>query len=110
MDPIPASALIVGRPGILLVSARCRTGDKGMLNPVVRQGRANYTTLEAVTDGAPVLAGTFYILDLPASVLFDTGASHSFISTKCIKKHGFQIEQSGYKFLITTPGGRVTAT
>ena len=64
-------------------------------NPVVRQGRANYTALQAIVDGAPVLAGTFYILDQPASVLFDTRASHSFISTKCIKKHGFQFEQSG---------------
>ena len=77
---------------------------------MVRQGRANYTTLDAVTDGAPVLAGMFYIHNQPASILFDTGASHSFISTKCVTKHGFTFEQTGHKFLITTPGGKVSTS
>ena len=77
---------------------------------MVRQGRANYTIPGIVADGAPVMAGTFHIHDQPASILFDTGASHSFISTKCIEKHGFLYEQTGHKFLITTPGGKVTTS
>jgi hypothetical protein len=48
----------------------------------VRQGRLNFTTMADIPEGAPVLTGIFSILNYPAIILFDSGASHSFISTK----------------------------
>nr|CAB3502408.1 unnamed protein product [Digitaria exilis] len=46
----------------------------------VRQGRLNYTTLADLPEGAPDMTGTFPIHNQPAVILFDSGATHSFIS------------------------------
>jgi hypothetical protein len=47
----------------------------------VRQGRLNFTTMADIPEGAPVMTGIFSVLNYPAIILFDSGASHSFIST-----------------------------
>jgi hypothetical protein len=55
--------------------------DKGRKQKVqVRQGKLKFTTLEELPEGVPVMTGTFSMFNQPALVLFDTGASHSFIS------------------------------
>jgi hypothetical protein len=57
--------------------------DKGRKQKVqVRQGKLNFTTLEGLPEGAPVMTGTFLVFNQPALILFDSGASHSFISQK----------------------------
>jgi hypothetical protein len=48
----------------------------------VRQGRLNFNTMADIPEGAPVLTGIFSVLNYLAIILFDSGASHSFISTK----------------------------
>jgi hypothetical protein len=48
----------------------------------VRQGRLNFTTMADILVGAPVMTGIFSVLNNPAIILFDSSASHSFISTK----------------------------
>jgi hypothetical protein len=52
----------------------------------VRQGRLNFTTMADIPKGAPVMTGIFSVLNNPAIILFDYGASHSFISAKFIAK------------------------
>ena len=57
--------------------------NKGRRQTVqVRQGRVNFTALAELPKGAPVMTGTFSIHNKPAVILFDSGASHSFISAK----------------------------
>jgi hypothetical protein len=46
----------------------------------VRQGRQKFTIMADIPEGAPVMTGIFTILNYPAIILFDSGASHSFIS------------------------------
>ena len=48
----------------------------------VKQGRLNFTTFADLPEGAPVMTGTFSINHKPVIILFDSGASHSFISKK----------------------------
>ena len=48
----------------------------------VRQGQINFTNLAELPEGVPAMMGTFSINHKPAVILFDSGASHSFISTK----------------------------
>jgi hypothetical protein len=48
----------------------------------VRQGKVNFTTLSELPEGAPVMTGTFTLHHHPAIILFDSGATHSFISTR----------------------------
>jgi hypothetical protein len=55
--------------------------DKGRKKKVqFRQGKLNFTTLEELPKGEPIMTGTFSVLNKPALVLLDSGASHSFIS------------------------------
>ena len=54
----------------------------------VRQGRINFTTFAELSEGAPVMSGTFSIHSKPAVILFDSGISHSFISAKFGTKVG----------------------
>jgi hypothetical protein len=57
--------------------------DKGRKQKVqVRQGKLNFTTLEELPEGAPIMTGIFLVYNQPALILFDSGASHSFISQK----------------------------
>jgi hypothetical protein len=48
----------------------------------VRQGRLNFTTMADILEGAPVMTGIFSVLNNPTIILFDSRASHSFISAK----------------------------
>jgi hypothetical protein len=41
---------------------------------------ANYTTVEDVPEGEQVLAGIFFLNGRPIVILFDSGASHDFIT------------------------------
>jgi hypothetical protein len=57
--------------------------DKGRKQKVqVRQGKLNFTTLEELPEGAPIMTGIFLVYNQPALILFDSGSSHSFISHK----------------------------
>jgi hypothetical protein len=51
-------------------------------NPVVqfKQGKLNFTTLVDIPEGAAVLTGTFFVRGHPVKILFDSGATHSFIT------------------------------
>jgi hypothetical protein len=73
----------------------------------VRQGRLNFTTMADIPEGAPVLTGIFLVLNYPAIILFDSGASHSFISTKFSAKCQLPFHHTNGGITISTPGGRV---
>ena len=45
-----------------------------------KPGQVYYTTLEGILEGAPVMAGTFSLNDRSVTILFDSGASHTFIA------------------------------
>ena len=47
---------------------------------VSRSGQVNFTEAEEILQNKPVMAGMFTIDSHPAYVLFDSGASHSFMS------------------------------
>ncbi len=54
-------------------------------------GHANYTTVEEIPMGEEVLAGMFSLNEHPVIILFDSGASHSFISSKFVAEHNLPI-------------------
>jgi hypothetical protein len=81
--------------------------DKGRKQKVqVRQGKLNFTTLEELPEGAPIMTGTFSVFNQPALILFDSGASHSFISQKFSAKCQLPFCHAKGSFMITTPGGK----
>jgi hypothetical protein len=72
-------------------------------------GRANYTTVEENPTGEEVLAGTYYLHEHPIVILFDSGASHDFLSLDCAQKTNMSLKKTEVLYLILTPGGRVIA-
>jgi predicted aspartyl protease len=73
----------------------------------VRQGRVNLTTLSELPEGTPIMTGTFSINHQSVIVLFDTGATHSFISMDCGTKVGLDIYSINEAYRIVTPGGKI---
>ena len=52
-----------------------------------------------------VALGMVLVNSHPATVLFDTGASHSFISAKFVKKHKLGTGMMKTPMLVKSPGG-----
>ena len=78
---LTANKLVTGR-GITLIPRGTAAGTNN------RTGRVHYTTIEEIPEGEVVTAGMFLVNQHPAVVLFDTGASHSFMSQAFASKHG----------------------
>jgi hypothetical protein len=73
----------------------------------VRQGRVNFTTLAELSEGAPIMTGTFSINYKPVIIIFDSGATHSFISDKCVARVGLDYYQTKDSYVISTPRGKI---
>jgi hypothetical protein len=48
------------------------------------RGKVNHLEAEAIQDAQDVAVGMFLVESHPAKVLFDTGATHSFVSTSWV--------------------------
>jgi hypothetical protein len=70
-----------------------------------RTGCANYTTVEEIPMGEELLAGMFFLNEHPIIILFDSGASHDFISFTCAKKAMLSMVATEAPYVISTPGG-----
>jgi hypothetical protein len=82
--------------------------DKGRKQKVqVRQGNLNFTTLEELPEGAPIMTGILSVFNQPALILFDSGASHSFISQKFSAKCQLPFYHTKGSIMIATPGGKI---
>jgi hypothetical protein len=75
-----------------------------------RQGKLNFTTMSDIPEGASVLTGTFSINDTPIKILFDSGATHSFISEKLLGKMGLKGSLTNSAYKIITLGGQITSS
>jgi hypothetical protein len=75
----------------------------------VRQGKLNFTSMNDIPEGASVLTGTFSISDTPVKILFDSGATHSFISDKLLGKMGLKGSHTNSAYKIITPGRQITS-
>jgi hypothetical protein len=67
-------------------------------------------TVETVTEDADIVYGMFLINSIPASILFDSGASHSFVTKSFVEKHNISNYPLKRKLLIRSPGGELRAT
>ena len=64
-----------------------------------RQGQVNHTNIADILSGEVVMAGKFLVDQHPVVVLFDLGASHSFISPTFASKFmqkTYTVEGEGY--------------
>jgi hypothetical protein len=73
----------------------------------VRQGKLNFTTMSDIPERASVLTGTFSINDTPVKILFDSGATHSFIRENLLVELGLRGSHTKSAYKIITPGGNI---
>jgi hypothetical protein len=76
----------------------------------VRQGKLNFTTMSDIPEGASVLTGTFSINDTPIKILFESGATHDFISEKLVGRLGLMGSHTNSAYKIATPGGKISSS
>jgi hypothetical protein len=55
------------------------------------RGKVNHVVVEEAQEAPNVVIGTLSVNDISAVVLFDSGASHSFISAAYSEKHNLPI-------------------
>jgi predicted aspartyl protease len=72
-----------------------------------KTGRVNYTTMKDASEGGHVLAGTFSLNGHPIIILFDSGATHEFISKSYTQKHKLAVKSLSTPYMICTRGGNV---
>jgi hypothetical protein len=75
----------------------------------VRKGKLNFTAMSDIPEGASVLTGTFSVNNTPVKILFDSGATHSFISENLLGKLGLKGLQTKSTYKITTIGGNISS-
>jgi hypothetical protein len=65
--------------------------------------------MDEIPVGEEVLAGTFFLNEHPIILLFDSRASHDFMSYTCAKKAKLSLVASGVPYVISTPRDQVDA-
>jgi hypothetical protein len=74
---------------------------------VKKTGRIYYTQVATTPEGEPVMMGTFLVANHPAVILFDSGASHTFISKNIVEKYCIHCTESREGFIIHSPEGQI---
>jgi hypothetical protein len=72
-----------------------------------KTGRIYYKQVATTPEGEPVMMGTFLVANHPSVILFDSGASHTFISKKFVEQHCIPYNESREGFIIHSPGGQL---
>jgi hypothetical protein len=65
--------------------------------------------MEDVLEGEHVLAGTFSLNRYPIIILFNSGATHDFISKACTQKRQLTIQCTNTPYMISTLGRKIVA-
>ena len=70
-------------------------------------GRLNHLEAEAVQETPGMIVGIFPVESHIAEVLFDTGATHSFITASWVEAHNLPITTMSTPIQIDSAGGRI---
>jgi hypothetical protein len=69
------------------VEEDCHVGPRGPQKvAIAKTGHVNYTTMEDILEGEQALTGTFSLNGYHTVVLFDSGATHDFITKACTQR------------------------
>jgi hypothetical protein len=70
-------------------------------------GKVNHMTSDEAQQAQDVVLGMFLASSHPVTVLFNSGASHSFISSSFAAKHNLPIATIKHTMLVSSPGGEM---
>jgi hypothetical protein len=71
--------------------------------------RVNHVAVEEAQEAPDVVIGMFLLNDTSTFVLFDSGASHSFISAAYVEKHNLPIALLKCQMIVSSPEGDMPA-
>nr|AAX96686.1 retrotransposon protein, putative, Ty3-gypsy sub-class [Oryza sativa Japonica Group]ABA92529.1 retrotransposon protein, putative, Ty3-gypsy subclass [Oryza sativa Japonica Group] len=71
------------------------------------QARVNHASAEKAQSAPEVILGTFPVNSTPAVILFDSGATHSFISKRFAGAHGLSLVKLKIPMRVCTPGANL---
>jgi hypothetical protein len=71
------------------------------------RGQVNHVSVEQVQNDSGVVLGTFPINSIPTTVLFDSGASYSFITDQFVTKHNLSMSAMKNPLIVSSPGGEM---
>ena len=83
--------------------------NKGNNNSQQPYGRArvNHINAQEAQGALGIVLGEYLVSSALATILFDSGASHSFISSSFVEKHNIPIVLLKTPLLTRTPGGDI---
>jgi hypothetical protein len=64
-------------------------------------------TSDEAQQAQDVVLGMFLTSSHPATILFDSGASHSFIASSFVAKHNLLVANIKHTMLVSSPGGEM---
>jgi hypothetical protein len=70
-------------------------------------GRIYYNQVATTLEGELIMMGMFLVANYPVVILFDSGASHTFISKNFVEKHCIHYTESREGFIIHSLGGQI---
>nr|CAD40007.3 OSJNBb0052B05.10 [Oryza sativa Japonica Group] len=70
------------------------------------KARVNHVAAAEAKDAPDVILGTFFVNSVPATVLFDSGATHSFLSMSFAGNHGMEVEDLRRPLMVSTPSNQ----
>jgi hypothetical protein len=73
--------------------------NKSVGKNIKKTGRIYYTQVATTPEGEPVMMCTFLVANHPTVILFDSGASHTFISKKFVGKYCIPCTESREEFI-----------
>jgi hypothetical protein len=73
---------------------------------IKKTGWIYYTQVATTPEGEPIMMGTFLVANHLAIILFDPGASHTFISKKFVEKYCIPFTESREGFIIHSLGDK----
>jgi hypothetical protein len=99
----------VTHPHQIVVSTHEPTGRANSVSVAAKQnyvhGKVNHVVVEEAQEAPGVVIGMFFVSDSSTDVLFDSVASHSFISITYIEKHNLPIAVLRCQMIVSSTGG-----
>ncbi|XP_073353816.1 uncharacterized protein [Aegilops tauschii subsp. strangulata] len=104
-----------GQPGHRAASCRLTQNQKTRARqprnpnarpPALSHGHVNHVKVEEARRDPKIVMGTLLVNSIPASVLFDSGASHSFISEAFARKQELSFDNMYPPLVVSSPGSR----
>jgi hypothetical protein len=96
------------RPPQTVVSTPVPTRGSSTIPVAARQnyvcGKVNHVAVEEAQEALDMVIGMFFVNDTSEVVLFDFGASHSFISATYLEKHNLLIALLRCQMIVSSPG------